>query len=317
MTRFDELQSRIASIGFEHHAETILRNSRRNAPHIEKTLRDVPQDLRPCIVVSAGPSLYRCRILERMAGFGGTVVATDGAYIQCLKAGIKPDWVVTIDPHPTRIVNWFGDPNFKETDEYFQRQVDIDPRFRAAGAAQNAENIKTVDAHSGNLAIATSAPENVVARTQAFDRYWFTPLVDPPVAGSLTRQIAEETKCPALNTGGTVGSAAWNFARSILGAKNIAVVGHDFGYPAGTQLEQTQEWNLLKHEENVHDFYPVRNGHWGAGFTSPTYAWYLQNFLDLLGDDTIVNCSGGGFLQGDNVRCCEVEEWMMSVSGAR
>ncbi|MFA4987660.1 MAG: 6-hydroxymethylpterin diphosphokinase MptE-like protein [Candidatus Brocadiia bacterium] len=310
-TRFQELQSRIAQIGLEHHGETIIENSRRNAQSVRQTIRESARDERPCLIVSAGPSLYRENILPRISGFNGTIVATDGAYIQCIRAGITPDWVITIDPHPTRIVRWFGDPHFEENsrhDDYFARQ-DLDVDFRENSARQNAANIEAVDAHPCNLAIATSAPANVVARTSAFARYWFAPLVDSPVVGSITRQICERTGCPAINTGGTVGTAAYCFARH-LGAQNIAVVGMDFGYYAGTPLDQTQEWNMLKAEPDVHDFYPVRNGHWGAGYTSPTYAWYMQNFLDLLDGERVVNCSGGGLLQGPGVECMEVEEWL-------
>jgi hypothetical protein len=306
-TRFQELQSRIAQIGLEHHADTILHNSARNRLHIVNTIRDIRPCNDLCLVVSAGPSLYRERILSRIGGFDGTVVATDGAYIQCLKAGIIPDFVVTIDPSP-RIVRWFGE---RFEDDYFKRQ-DLD-----IGIREEAENRRLIDENKAPLVICTSAPENVVERTAAFDRYWFAPLVDEPVAGSLTRQICESTGAPALNTGGTVGSAAYIFARSILGSDNIAVVGMDFGYYADTPLEQTQEWNMLKHEPDVHDFYPVRNGHWGVGYTSPTYHFYLQNFLDLLDGDTVVNCSGGGFLRGPDVQCMEIEEWMTSVSGGK
>jgi len=316
MTRFEELQTRIAELGLAYHGETILENSRRNARHIRRTLRDVAADPRPCLVVSAGPSLYRERILSRIQPFNGNIIAADGAYIQCLRAGIVPDWVVTIDPHPTRIVRWFGDPHFEENskhDDYFARQ-DLDVDFRKNSVRQNEENIEEVDRHPCRLVIATSAPENVVARTAHFDRYWFTPLVDSPAEGSLTRQIAAATQAPALNTGGTVGTAAWCFARHILRSEDIALVGFDFGYYAGTKLEQTQEWNLLKGDPNALELYPERMGHWNAGFTSPTYAWYMQNFLDLLDGERVTNCSGGGFLVGANVDCMEIEEWLASCS---
>lgn len=318
MTRFDELQSRIAQIGLAHHADTILANSQRNARHIRQTIRDVVPDRRPCLVVSAGPSLYRERILSRMAGFTGCVVATDGAYIQCLKTGIVPDWVVTIDPHPTRIVRWFGDPDFEENskhDDYFARQ-DLDIDFRENSARQNAANIEAVDLHPVNLAIATSAPANVVARTAAFNRYFFTPLVDSPVRGSLTRQICEATGAPALNTGGTVGTAAYLFARGCLRSEKLALVGMDFGYYPDTPLEQTQEWGILKNEPNIDELYPMRVGYWGVGYTSATYHWYLENFLSLLDGERIINCSGGGFLLGKNVACMEIEEWIKD-SGQR
>lgn len=313
MTRFDDLQSRIAQIGLEHHGKTILANARRNAVHITKTLRDVAPDPRPALVISAGPSLFRQGILARLSGFRGTVVASDGAYIQCLKAGIRPDWVVTIDPHPTRIVKWFGDPNYEEnSDGYWERQ-DLDIAFRNNSAAENEKNIALVDAGTSKLVICTASPAQVVSRTAQMDRYWFSPLVDPPHDGSLTARIVAETRTPALNTGGTVGTAATLFARHVLRSENVAIVGADFGYYADTPLEQTQEWDIVKDEPNVEELYPRRRGHWGDGYTSPTYAWYMQNFLDLMDGESIINCSGGGFLQGPNVKCCELEEWLESI----
>lgn len=315
---FEELVASLPQRGMEWHRETLLENSRRNAEHVIYTIRDLPAKDAPALVVSAGPSLYRQKTLSRLkaAGFSGTVVATDGAYIQCLKAGITPDFVITLDPHPTRIVRWFGDPDFEGNsngDDYFSRQ-DLDITFRSNAFAENAENIRTVDQNTVPLVICTAAPQNVVERTSRFPRFWFAPLVDSPAgAGSITRAICEATGCPALNTGGTVGTAAWNFAYSTLDSRHIAIVGADYGYYSDTPLEQTQSWHMLGGDQNL---YPFRMGHWGTAFTDPTYAWYLQNFLDLLkaADARIVNCTGGGLLQGDRIDCMDLEAWLKSCS---
>ena len=314
---FDETVASITQAGLEWHRETILENSRRNAASVEKTLRDILDDPRPCLVVSAGPSLYRENVLTRLGllDFEGTLIATDGAYIQCLKAGITPDWVITLDPHPTRMVRWFGDPDYaqqSQEDDYFRRQ-DLDVLFREAGVAENEANIRLVDAHPVNLAICTTAPANVVARTVHCNRFWFAPLVDNPAEDGLTRAICAATGCPALNTGGTVGTAAWTFAHQVLGSRNIAVVGMDFGYYAGTPLEQTQSWHMLGGDPAM---YPTERGHWGEAFTDPTYFWYRKNFLDLLtaNDAYITNCSGAGLLYGERVQCMELEEWLKSCS---
>ena len=317
---FDETVASITQAGLEWHRETIIANSRRNAAHVQRTMRDISSDSRPCLVISAGPSLYREKICGRIASnsFAGNIIATDGAYIQCLKAGITPDWVITLDPHPTRMVRWFGDPDYSENsknDDYFTRQ-DLDVSFRANSIAQNAENIRLVDANPVKLAICTTAPANVVARTARMDRYWFAPLVDSPADDGLTRAIVKATGCPALNTGGTVGTAAWTFAHQVLGSGNIAIVGADLGYYLDTPLEQTQEWNMLKGEPNVTDLFPVVDTPFGKCRTSPTYRFYRDGFLDLLAasGEGITNCSGHGTLHGNRVNIVSLEFWLKSCS---
>lgn len=315
---FDETVASITQTGLDWHRETILRNSLRNAQYVKRTIRDVPRDENPTLIISAGPSLYREKILSRLQGNRGfTIVATDGAYIQCLKAGITPDWVITLDPHPTRMVRWFGDPdleNNSKNDDYFARQ-DLDVSFRANALQENGENIRRIDSASSRtkLAICTTAPANVVERTKAFERYWFVPLVDKPQQGSLTRIMCTATSAPAINTGGTVGTAAWVFAHHVLSASNIATVGMDFGYYSDTTLEQTQSWHMLGGHQAM---YPTEIGHWGEAFTDPTYFWYRENFRDLLkaADARIVNCSGAGLLYGERVDCMELEEWLNSFS---
>lgn len=302
LSKFEDLVARIPDIGIAHHKDTLLENTRRNAEIVkaEGSIREVKSETAPCLVISAGPSLRRGGILERLKGFDGTVIAADGAYIACLRAGIRPHYVVTIDPHPTRIVRWFGDPAHLH-DEYFERQ-DL------ATMTENGGDIELVDRNLSPLIIACSAPWSVVERTAAFDRYWFAPLVDSPESG-ITKEMIGLTCLPALNTGGTVGTAAWCFAHAILRSKNIAVVGMDFGYPADTPLERTQEFNLTGGDPAM---YPQH----GDYYTSPTYWWYRQNFLELLdaADATVTNCSGTGLLDGERVRRMELEEWLAYCS---
>ena len=319
---FAELVASIPQIGLDWHRETILANSIANAPHIKLTIRDIPPYSIPALIISAGPSLYRENILKRLAAILEPekpeihLIATDGAYIQCLKAGILPDFVITLDPHPTRMVRWFGDPDYSENaheDSYFARQ-DLDVRFRENPAQTNAENIRTVDENLVPLVICSTAPQNVVARTSRFLRYWFAPLVDSPAVDGLTRAICKATGLPALNTGGTVGTAAWCFAREVLKSPDIAVVGMDMGYYMDTPFDQTQSWNMLKGENHA-EMYPHFHGPMGTAYTDPTYAWYRQNFLDLLAanDARITNCSEHGLLYGEGVDIMRLEEWLTNV----
>ena len=310
---FTDLVESLPQVGLAWHRERIVENSRSNAAHIKHTIREIEPDTRPCLIVSAGPSLYRRQILGRLrqSMFKGTLVCADGAFIQCLRLGIHPDYVVTLDPHPTRMVRWFGDPDLDDNlngDDYFERQ-DLDISFRKNSIQVNGENLVLVDRARSKLIICSTAPANVVKRTAHLKRYWFAPLVDDVEAEGLTRQIVAATKLPAMNTGGTVGTAAWVFAHSILKSPNIAVVGMDFGYPLETPFDKTQSWHMLAGDPAM---YPQEEGHWGPAFTDPTYFYYRRNLLDLLAANgaTLTNCSEAGLLQGENVRCMGLDEWL-------
>lgn len=324
--KFDDLLYQLPEIGKQWHGETIVANSRRNVPHIKKTVRELKgKGKKRAIVISAGPSLYRNNILNRLSPliatdardaaiektFDGSVIAIDGSYIQCLKAGILPDYVVTLDPHPTRMVRWFGDPDFEKNsahDDYFKRQ-DLDVSFRKDSVAGNMANMLLVDGNKVPLVICSTAPENVVERTKDFERYWFAPLVDNPEKEGLTRTMVEATGLPAMNTGGTVGTAAWIFSKTILNCEDIAVVGMDLGYYMDTPLEKTQSYHMLEGDPGMYRRFVTP---YGEAYTDPTYYFYRDNFLDLLkaSGSTITNCSEAGMLFGDGVQHKKLEEWL-------
>ena len=322
--KFNQLVKSIPEMGMEWHRQTLLEQTRANLPLMilprGTSIRAIKPDPKPCLLVCAGPSLYRKNSLKWLYSHRDkvTLVATDGAYIRCLRTGILPDYVLTIDPHPTRIVRWFGDPEIETHmagDDYFARQ-DLDIDFRKEMLTINAQNIRLVDLHPTKLVICCSAPKNVVERTNGWERYWFAPLVDNPVEGSLTRQLVDMTGLPAMNTGGTVGNACWVFAHAYLKSDNIACIGMDFGYPPGTPLERTQSWNMLKNRDGVQDYYPEMPGVDGqVWFTDPTYAWYRQNLLDLMQgvNGTLTNCTEGGTLMGEGITCMGLEQWLKSL----
>lgn len=316
---FQELIDDIPSIGFEWHKDRLIENTKRNLDQLKycQSIKDIQPRPGKCLIVSAGPSLYRQRSLTKLNGYKGTMVAVDGGYIQCLKAGVIPDYIITIDPHPTRIVRWFGDPALEENskdDDYFERQ-DLDVSFRENALETNKDNIKLVDRfNQSRLVIACSAPQNVVGRTFHMKRYWFAPLVDDPDEDGLTRQMVDLTGVPAMNSGGTAGNCAWVFAYSVLNSKDIACVGMDYGYYMDTPLNQTQEWNMLKDHDTPEQYFPEEEGYWGKARTSPTYSWYRQNLRDLMkaNDGRITNCTEGGLLTGFRVENRGLDEWLKS-----
>ena len=327
---FQKLAGEITSIGLQWHADAIVENSKWNKQFISKSIKDVPKPqgdkAASAIVISAGPSLYKNNILARIkdSGYRGSIIAIDGSYVRCIKAGLEPDYVLTLDPHPTRIVRWFGDPDFERNmkgDDYFSRQ-DLDIAFRNNSIEENRRNICLVDQHGkgAKLIICSAAPKNVVERTRSvgFDAHWWAPLVDSPdQPDSLTRAMVRETRLPAMNTGGTVGTAAWVFALTALRIPKIAVVGMDLGYyKVDTTYFQTQTYHRLKEmvgEEGIHEYFPefVYPGTGEVFYTDPTYYWYRSNMLDLISASrtTVFNCTGGGTLIGPGVECMEVQNF--------
>lgn len=318
---FHELVRSIPAQAMAWHRDALLANSTANKPHMTRSIRELQRRSGPRVLVaSAGPSLRRNLYELSQAAHDElpAIVAVDGAYIACLERGIRPDYVITIDPHPTRIVRWFGDPDLGEhaqEDDYFARQ-DLDESFRAQMAARNRDNIALVDGACRNsrLVVCSAAPANVVTRTAAFERYWFAPLIDQPrLPGSITRDLARITGLPSLNTGGTVGTAAAVFAHCILRARSIALIGMDLGYARDLPLERTQSWDMLKDKADVAQHYPsVQHPQWGECYTDPTYFAYRANLLGLLkaGGFSVYNCTGAGALYGPHVQCGSIGEWL-------
>ena len=331
MAGFNELVSSITDIGTNWHKSHIVQNNQNNIPYMQATINSLPiaegAKKESAIVVSAGPSLHysdTLRILAR-SNYQGSIVAIDGSYVKCLRAGIVPDYMLTLDPHPTRLVRWFGDPEFEknmEGDDYFSRQ-DLDIDFRDNSIRQNQENIKFVNEYAGRtkLIIASTAPANVVnrAREAGFDMYWWLPLVDDPdQEGSLTREMYRASKLPAMNTGGNVGTAAWVFAQFWLQIARVAVIGMDLGYKDDLPYNMTQTYPelaaMLGEDKVTADLFPeFENPLTGERFyTDPTYYWYRQNILDLIKNSgaTLYNCTQGGILFGDNIQCVRLSEFL-------
>lgn len=280
-------------------------------------------------MVSAGPSLHRQQIAEqiRKSGFAGTIVATDGALGYCLRNGVVPDFVVSVDPHPTRIVRWFGDTELhrRPPDGYFRRQ-DLDPHLMEKERQRNRELIALTDQYASRVRaiLSTSVAPSVTRRVRqsGMPMYWWNPIYDnydAPV--SHTRRIYELTKAPCLVTGGNCGTVAWVFAGAVLGATDVAVTGMDLSYPPDTPLQHTQYYPEMKKlfGDRAEDYYiRLKNPHLAeCWYTDPTYWWYRESFLALAQKARFktYNCTGGGILFGPRVRWTSLSRFLQKRSG--
>lgn len=305
--------------------EVGFRNAEENSARIAGAqsilaLRETPlMEGDTAIIVAAGPSLHRTDAGRqiREAGFRGTLIATDSAMVYCLRAGLVPDLIVTLDPHPRRILRWFGDPDLTREDllqdDYFARQ-EMEPTFADNQIEKNREVLALVDRYGRSIRAATSSSvaPNVAKRIRdsGMIEYWWNPFYDDyDLPGSLTKQIHAMNGLPCLNAGGNVGSAAWVLAHALLDKKKIGIVGMDLSYYADTPYERTQYYHELVHlvgrERLGEVFIPIRNPHLEADFyTDPAYLWYRDSFLEMAqqADCETYNCTEGGILFGTGVQ---------------
>lgn len=281
------------------------------------------------LVIAAGPSLHKFDVARTIkeSGYDGLIIATESSASWCLRNDIVPDLTVTVDPHPERIVRWFGDPGLDDAalakDDYFTRQ-DMDPGFHADQLAHNRDLLRLFDTHGSKLriAVASSASRAVVdrARESGMKVYWWNPFYDDyELPDSLTRRLYESNRLPCLNAGGNVGSACWVISHAILGKTRIGLLGMDLGYYAETPYRETQYYyelcELVGEDKLDQVFVRLHNPHVGRDFyTDPAYLWYRDSFLEMAGRaraEGVVtyNCTGGGILFGDGVEIARFDDF--------
>ncbi len=320
----DATLKKTASVGLKH--------ARENASYIKKTIRDLRTEAglpgQAALVISAGPSLHKKKSLQTVskAGFGGCVVAADGALGHCLRNNIIPDYVLTVDPDPHRIIRWFGDPRLSERpkDDYFLRQ-DLEPALNSEEKARNRELIDLVNLQGPKikLIISTSSSPELARRCMeaGMELYWWNPIYDDyEKEDSLTKQLFELNKAPCMVTGGNVGSSAWVFAHSILKRSTVVLVGMDFSYAPGTNVRNTQYYDILMeiipdHPEAglIEVYNPYLKETW---LTDPAYFWYTRNFLGMAPQAACktYNCTEGGILFGEGVEFAGLAETLSLLS---
>ncbi len=325
-----ELVSRMPQLTARRHTELALSNARQNRPQIHQTIRDLAPGNRmeSAIIVSGGPSLHRKnsvgQILE--SDYEGVIISVDGALGHCLRNSLVPDYVVILDPHPTRVIRWFGDPDLTSTDDddYFRRQ-EMDPYLCTQEIARNQELVDLVDKHGPQIkaVLATSCSPRVAQRCAdaGMVLFWWNPLLDDYKSpGSVTRELYRSNKVPCMASGGNVGTASWVFAHAIMGFEDIALVGMDFGYAPGMSQENTQYYKEIVElfgAKAGNAFIDVDNPYLNeTWFTDPAYYWYREGFLDMAprARCRTFNCTEGGILTGDGITFIPLREFLSSHS---
>jgi hypothetical protein len=324
------LHKNFATVTFNKIVPEIKKNVLYNLKYLSKgksikELKKSKGSFKNAIVVGAGPSLRRNNQIKVLKKYAKKfiIISCDGSLFYLLSNKIIPDLVVTLDPHETRIVRWFGDKKLTKKkikkDDYFSRQ-DIEKKFNNE-LQSNKKIVKLFDKYSDKLKVATctSSSKQVVNRLVKSKAkiFWWNPFLDDTnKKKSLTKKIYNMNKLPIINTGGNVGSAAWMMADSLFNCKKIGLIGMDFSYYLDTPLESTQYYDALEkvfEKKNVNYFFSkVYNSRMKKYFYSDhAYLWYKKCMLEMINNtkSETTNCTGGGILFGKSINWTPLNEF--------
>jgi hypothetical protein len=277
----------------------------RNGETIEKLVPPEP-DKPPkgaCIVVGAGPSIYKYKHLDMLAesGFKGKILACDSMLIKCLEKGIIPDYTISVDG--AEIIAKFYDHEL---------------------VRKHGENIKV-------LLISTVHPKVRQLLEEAKAQiYWYHGLFDDYRSPeSFTKLISVITKSqknpkglPSVSCLGNSGAASWVIAHSLLRCSPIALIGLDLSYPEGYPLEKTYYFSTYLKAAGgdvskalAFGYREIYNPYWkNKCVCDPVFYHYREGFLEAAQytERWVITCNatGGGALFGKNIYCINFEDFL-------
>lgn len=283
-----------------------------NLPMIREgmTLREIvvqdpppPPDNR-AIVIGRGPSLFKHNHLKLLAEtkFHGTIIACDGVLIDCLREGLIPDYVLSID----------GSPVIKK---YFDDSL----------VERYAKDIKLVLCSQVNHEVAE------LVTKQGFKIYWVQPSLDyisprnsprasiTEVLTLLTCSDKNPDGLVSIEAGGNVGSCSWIFTFNILKRTDIALIGFDFGYPEDMELKDTYYYDKtvdavgpLRTDTFYERIFHPTFGTWSR--IDPVFMTYRDSFLEMVlarpSGYRLVNATEGGTIFAPSMECMKLEDWI-------
>lgn len=197
-----------------------LDNIRDNLPEIWRG-RDI-EELFPdqekfeghAVIIGGGPSLElngRRQLKLIVEKYRGTVICVDKTFNMALEEGINPDYTPTLDANPI-VASWFKLSN-KALRNYKRKT-----RF---------------------IAITSIHPETVKAIPG--EKYWFNGGIDERMMPNVSQVIRVLTKKTEMNPGFNTGCYSWILSTA-LKIKDVAMIGMEHAYPAGTKIKQTQKF---------------------------------------------------------------------------
>lgn len=248
---------------------------------------------RRAVVVGGGPSVEKNRHLKVLSDYINAdpkpsdpldelaIITTDRMLIPCLKAGLLPSLVVSVDGSD-KIVKFFDDPEV--------RNLASEMMF-APCVMTNPEILNALYQNRGQLYVGIP----------------FLPSDSLPNVQEVVYKLLRE-RFSVMANGGNCGTYAWLLA-NLAGCSEVALIGFDMGYPRDTRIWDTQYMpHFDKHFEGdmkkIEKCYmKVRHPCWGKGFyafTDAVFEGYARNTLEFVRNCTsgmkTYNCTEGGAL---------------------
>lgn len=257
------------------------------------------------IVIGRGPSVFKHKHLDLLAEaiqsrkYLGKICASDGMLIDCLQKNIIPDLTVSVDGAPI-IKKWFNHPLVKEH-----------------GSELNV--VLPVTIHNSVYQICVENRCKV---------HWYLPLFDSiecnesftRIMRGLTRTAKYPDGLVMSQAGGNAGAFAWIMAVDLLKRSPVALIGIDFGYPEGTNLETTPYFSNVTNTSQIDDLYKDIYHPYFKTYAriDMVFSHYRKAFLDMQKQTPIwyhqaggtINATEGGTLFGERITCMNFADFL-------
>jgi len=265
-----------------------LDNVRENFATIKDGLdiMDIPENDGGALVIGAGPSLYRNHHLDMLAdvGFDGLVFAADRVLVDCLEAGVIPDYVLILDGSEKIL-------------KYIDHSI--------------------VDEHPLAAIMCTTTHPSVVKRWGG-EIYWFTNSISEDIAPNVAFFLHHLLKKTELCTAGHTSSVGWSVAHT-MGCREIILAGVDLSFAHNTPIEETPYYdryvNAGVSAEKIKSFYKAYHHVFFNTdcYYDPVFESYIKCSITQLSSAmkagcNIINCTGGGAIEGTGIECAHLAD---------
>ena len=261
------------------------------------------------IIIGRGPSIKKYNHLEKLAksNFKGTIICTDGAMPNVLKAGITPKkfkkfFVVTVDAEP------------------WQQDFYKHPLCKKFGSGIKCIISTTADPKVYEAAVKSKMK---VFWTHTLFDYDKNKISFNKLAGMMVKAKNKGNGLPAIQTGGNVGTACWIVAWTILKIQTISLIGIDHGYYTDIPWEKMKNYHSIPFPKGVNQkskefkkAYPtIYNPYFNCYCKQDPIFVYFSNALKEFckrKSQTVktINATEGGVIFGEGIECMTFENFL-------